>query len=135
MYIERVPNRNSRPAILLREGWREGKIIRKRTIANLTNWSEQKVEALRRLLKDEPMVSANEAFIVERSIPHGHVEAVLHTIKSLGLDGVISSKRCRNRDLVVAMIAERLIRPCSKLATNSVMAHDYTGRRTWRCRC
>lgn len=117
MYIERVPNRNSRPAILLREGWRDGKKIRKRTIANLTNWPEQKVEALRRLLKDEPMVSADEAFIVERSIPHGHVEAVLHTIKSLGLDGVISSKRCRKRDLVVAMIAERLIRPCSKLAT------------------
>ncbi len=117
MYIERVPNRNSRPAILLREGWREGKKIRKRTIANLTHWSEQKVEALRRLLKDEPMVSADEAFIVERSIPHGHVEAVLHTIKILGLDGIISSKRCRKRDLVVAMIAERLIRPCSKLAT------------------
>ena len=117
MYIERVPNRNSRPAILLREGWREGKKTCKRTIANLTNWPENKVEALRLLLKGEPMVSAREAFAVERTIPHGHVEAVLGTIKKLGLDSIIFSKRCRERDLVIAMIAERLIRPCSKLAT------------------
>jgi transposase len=117
MYIESVPNRNSRPAILLREGWREGKKTHKRTIANLTKWPEEKVEALRLLLKGEPMVSAREAFVVERTIPHGHVEAVLGTIKKLGLDSIIISKRCRERDLVVAMIAERLIRPCSKLAT------------------
>ena len=117
MYIERVPNRNSRPAILLREGWREGKKTCKRTIANLTHWPEEKVEALRLLLKGEPMVSAREVFVIERSIPHGHVEAVLGTIKRLGLDTIIASKRCRERDLVIAMIAERLIRPCSKLAT------------------
>jgi transposase len=117
MYIERVPNRNSRPAILLREGWREGKKTRKRTIANLTNWPEEKVEALRLLLSGEPMVSARETFVVERTVPHGHVEAVLGTIKRLGLDSIIFSKRCRERDLVVAMIAERLIHPCSKLAT------------------
>jgi len=117
MYIERVPNRTSRPAVLLREGWREGNSIRKRTIANLTNWPEEKTEALRRLLKGEPMVAADEVFVIERSIPHGHVEAVLGTIKRLGLDTIIASKRCRERDLVIAMIAERLIRPCSKLAT------------------
>ena len=117
MYIERVPNRTSRPAILLREGWREGKKTCKRTIANLTHWPEEKVEALRLLLKGEPMVSAREAFVVERTIPHGHVEAVVGTIKRLGLDSIIYAKRCRERDLVVAMIAERLIRPCSKLAT------------------
>lgn len=117
MYIERVPNRNSRPAILLREGWREGKKTCKRTIANLTHWPEEKVEALRLLLKGEPMVSAREAFVVERTVPHGHVEAVLGTIKRLGLDSIMYAKRCRERDLVIAMIAERLIRPCSKLAT------------------
>jgi transposase len=117
MYIERVPNRNSRPAILLREGWREGKKTCKRTIANLTNWPEEKIEALRLLLRGEPMVSARQAFVVERTVPHGHVQAVLGTIKRLGLDSIIYSKRCRERDLVVAMIAERLIRPCSKLAT------------------
>jgi hypothetical protein len=64
MYIERVPNRNSRPAILLRGGWREGKKTRKRTIANLTNWPEEKVEAFRLLLSGEPMVSARETFVV-----------------------------------------------------------------------
>ena len=117
MYIERVPNRNSRPAILLREGWREGKIIKKRTIANLTDWPEHKIETLRRLLKDEQMVSIHDAFVIERSIPHGHVEAVLGTIKNIGLDNIIASKRSRERDLVIAMIAERLIQPCSKLAT------------------
>lgn len=117
MYIERVPNRNSRPAILLREGWREGTRIRKRTIANLTNWPEGKIEALRRVLKGEPMVRVDEVSVIERSIPHGHVEAILGTIKNLGLDTLLSSKRCRERDLAMAMIAERLIHPCSKLAT------------------
>jgi hypothetical protein len=117
MYIERIPNRNSRPAILLREGWREGNRIRKRTIANLTNWPEETIKALRRLLKGKPMVAADEVFVIERSLPHGNVEAVLGTIKRLGLDTLIYSKHCRERDLVMAMIAERLIRPCSKLAT------------------
>jgi transposase len=117
MYIENIPNRKSPPAILLREAWREGKKIRKRTIANLTQWPSEKVEALRRLLKDEPMVTAKEAFIIEQSIPHGHVETVLGTIKKLGLDDLIASRRSRERDLVVAMIAERLLHPCSKLAT------------------
>lgn len=117
MYIDRVPNRNSRPAILLREAWREGNKIRKRTIANLTNWPQEKIEALGRVLKGETMVGRDEAFVIERSIPHGHVEAVLGTIKKIGLDGLISSKRCGERDLVVAMIAERLLLPCSKLAT------------------
>jgi transposase len=117
MYIERVPNRNSPPAILLREGWREGKKTRKRTLANLSDWPEHKIETLRRLLRDEILVSPHELFTVERSRPHGHVEAVLGTIHKLGLDGAIAAKRCRERDLVVAMIAERLIHPCSKLAT------------------
>lgn len=117
MYIERVPNRNSPPAVLLREAWREGKRIRKRTIANLTQWPSEKVEALGRLLRNEPLVSAREAFVVERTIPHGHVEAILGTIKKLGIDELIGSRRSRERDLVVAMVAERLIHPCSKLAT------------------
>jgi len=117
MYIESIPNRNSPPAILLREAWREGKKIRKRTIANLSQWPSKKVEALRRLLKDESMMAVKEAFLIEQSIPHGHVEAVLGTIKRWGLDDLIGSRRSRERDLVVAMIAERLLHPCSKLAT------------------
>jgi hypothetical protein len=117
MYIERVPNRNSRPAILLREGWREGKKVRKRTLANLSDWPAEKIEALRRLLRGERLVAAHEAFLIEGSLPHGHVEALLAMIRRLGLDRLIAAKRCRERDLVMAMIIERLIHPASKLAT------------------
>ena len=125
MYVEIVPNRNSRPAILLREGWREGKKVCKRTVANLTDWPAQKVAALRRVLKDEPLVSPDDAFAIERSWPHGHVEAVLETIRRIGLDTLIGAKRTRERDLVLAMIVERLIAPCSKLATTR-MWHSTT---------
>jgi transposase len=117
MYIETVPNRNSPPAILLREGWREGKKTRKRTLANISDWPLSKIETLRRLLRDELLVSPDDLFQTERTLPHGHVEAILGTIRRLGLDSIISSKPCRERDLVVAMIVERLIHPCSKLAT------------------
>lgn len=117
MYIEAVPNRNSPPAILLREGWREGAKTHKRTLANLSHWPKHKIETLRRLLRDEVLVSPKDLFETQRTLPHGHVEAILGTIGKIGLDGVISSKRCPERDLVLAMIAERLIHPCSKLAT------------------
>jgi transposase len=117
MYIETVPNRNSRPAILLREGWREGHKVHKRTLANLSDWPAHKIEALRRVLKDEPLIPSGEAFRIERSLPQGHVEAILQMIRKIGLDRLIGSRRSRNRDLVLAMIVERLLRPCSKLAT------------------
>ena len=117
MYVETVPNRNSPPAILLRQATREAKRVRKRTLANLTHWPAAKIEALRALLRDEPMAPARECFSITRSLPHGHVEAVLRTIRRLGLDALIASKRSRQRDLVVAMIVERLVHPCSKLAT------------------
>jgi hypothetical protein len=121
MYIERVPNRNSRPAILLREGWHEGKEVCKRTLVNLSDWPAQKVEALRRVLRDEPLAAVEDVFASERSWPHGHVEAVLETIRRIGLDKLIGTKRTRERDLVLAMIAERLIAPCSKLATKQTL--------------
>jgi transposase len=117
MYIEVVPNRNSRPAILLREGWREAGKVRKRTLANLSDWSPARIEALRRVLKDEALLAVQEAFVTEGSLPHGHVQAVLDTIKRLGLDTVVAPKRSAQRDLVLAMLVERLIHPCSKLAT------------------
>jgi transposase len=117
MYIETVPNRNSPPAVLLREGWREGKKTVKRTLANLSQWPAQKIEALRRLLRDETLVSPQELFTTQQTLPHGHVQAVLGTIRKLGLAALISAKRCRERDLVVAMIAQRSLDPCSKLAT------------------
>jgi transposase len=115
MYVEAVPNRGARPTILLREGWRENGRVKKRTVANLTKWPEGKVELLRRLLRDEPLVSPTDAFTVEQSLPHGHVEAVLGTIKRIGLDQVIAAKPCRERALVVAMLAEMLLHPSSKL--------------------
>jgi len=117
MYIETVPNRNSRPAILLREGWREGKKVRKRTLANLTDWPGEKVEALRRLLKGERLVAAQDAFAIERSLPHGHVAALLAMTRRIGLDRLLAARPCRERDLVLAMILERLLHPASKLAT------------------
>ena len=117
MYIETVPNRNSPPAILLREGWREGNKTRKRTLANLSHWPAHKIEMLRRLLRNETLVAATDLVHTERTLPHGHVEAILGTIRKLGLDSVIAAKPCRERNLVLAMIAERLIYPCSKLAT------------------
>jgi transposase len=117
MYIDYVPNRNSKPAILLRESRREGKKVSKRTLANLSNWPQDKIEAFDRLLKGEKLVSANSLLKIERSIPHGHVMAVLHTARKLGIETLLSAGTCRERDLVLAMLAERVIRPCSKLAT------------------
>jgi len=127
MYVETVPNRGSRPAILLREGWREGHRVRKRTLANLSDWSPQKVEALRRLLRDEPLVAPSEAFAVQRSRPHGHVAAVVGTIKKLGLDRLLASRRTPERDRAVALIAARVLAPDSKLATARTLdAHSAT---------
>ena len=117
MYIDEVPNRSSPPAILLREGWREGKRVKKRTIANISHWPREKVELLRKLLKNEPLMAPDDAFDIIKTLPHGHIEAVLGTIKKIGLDRIIASKRCGERDLVIAMIVERLFHPCSKLAT------------------
>jgi transposase len=117
MHVEWVPNRNSRPTILLREGWREGGRVRKRTLANLTRWPPEQIESLRRVLRGETLVSIEEVFAVERSLPHGHVEAVLGIVRKLGVEKMLSSRRCRERDLVVGMLVEQLIHPCSKLAT------------------
>jgi transposase len=117
MYIATVPNRNSPPAILLREGWREGNKTRQRTVANLSDWPKEKIETFRRLLRDERLVSPEDLFATQKTLPHGHVQVVLEMIARLELDRLISAKRCRERDLVVAMIVQRLIDPCSKLAT------------------
>ena len=117
MYIDEVPNRNSPPAILLREGWREGQRVRKRTVANLSHWPPAQVEALRRVLKGETLVSVEDVFEVRGSLAHGHVEAALGTLRRIGLDRLMSSRPCRERDLVVAMIVERLLHGSSKLAS------------------
>ena len=117
MYVEHVPNRNSPPAILLREASRDGSKIRKRTLANLSNWPQAQIDSLRRVLKGEPFPDSSSALLVTRSLPHGHVAAVLGTLRSLGLDRILSPTASRQRDLVCAMIVARIIEPTSKLAT------------------
>jgi transposase len=117
MYIERVPNRSSPPAILLRESFREDGRVRKRTLANLSDWPQHRIEALAAVLKGQSVVGNLEgAFEIVRSRPHGHVAAVLGTLTRAKLDQILSRTRCRERDLCVAMIASRLIAPGSKLA-------------------
>jgi transposase len=116
MYVERVPNRNSPPAVLLRESVRDGSRILKRTIANLSDWPPPQVDSLRRLLKGETLVSPNDVLLISRSLPHGHVAAVLGTLRSLGLDTLLAGTASRQRDLVCAMIVARILQPGSKLA-------------------
>ena len=118
MYIESVPNRNSPPAILLRESYRDADKIKKRTIANLSDWPTEIVEGLRTLLKGGKVAPADqESIIVRRALPHGHVAAVLGTLRNIGLDRMLGPPRNRCRDLVIAMLVARLIAPTSKLAT------------------
>jgi transposase len=117
MYIERVPNRSSPPAVLLRESWREGGKVHKRTLANLSALPDDAVEILRRVLKGETLVCAEESVSVGRSTPYGHVAAVLGTIRRLKLDQVLGTKRSPERDRVLAMIVARVLAPDSKLAT------------------
>lgn len=123
MYIESVPNRQSPPAVLLRESYRTDGKIRKRTVANLSDWPEHLVEGLRTLLKGGVAVDrAEQALTIARSLPHGHVAAVLGTAERLGLPKVLLGRRSRpaderSRQLVLAMIAQRILHPGSKLAT------------------
>jgi transposase len=125
MYIETVPNHGSRPTVLLREGWREEGKVKKRTIANLTDWPEHKVHALAAVLKGETVVgNINQAFDIVRSLPHGHVAAVIGTLRRLKLDRILASSSSRERDLCIALIAARLVFPGSKLATTRGFAAE-----------
>lgn len=118
MYIERVPNRNSSPAVLLRESRREGKSVKKRTLANLSKLPSDIVEGLRVLLRGGTAIeSLKEAFDIIQSRPHGHVAAVLGTLHNIDLSGVIGGEGSREQALVLAMIVARIIDPRSKLAT------------------
>jgi hypothetical protein len=117
MYVARVPNRGSPPAVLLRESYREGGRVRNRTLANLSGWPEAKVDALAKVLKgQQPAAALEGAFEVTRSLPHGHVAAVLGTLRELGLEELIDPVWCRQRDLVTAMAVAQVIEPDSKLA-------------------
>src|ERR1700750_2888650 len=119
MYIKSVPKRNSPPAVLLRESYRENGKVRKRTLCNLSDWPAAHGEGLRGVLKGGTVVAPErEAFTVTRSLPHGHVAAAIGTARKIGLDRILGRDGNRCRDLVLAMmIAARILDPGSKLAT------------------
>jgi len=119
MYIAAIPNRNSPPAILLREGYRKDGKVKTRTLANLSKLPTEAIAVLRQVLKGKQMVSTDEAFeiVEDGSRAHGHAEAVLTAMRRLGFSELINSRPSRQRDLVVAMVAARILKPQSKLAT------------------
>jgi hypothetical protein len=117
MHIDIVPNRNSPPAVLLRESYREGARVRKRTLANLSALSAEQVEAIRRTLKGETLVPVAELFEIVHSRHHGHVQAVRAAMTQLGFESLIASRTSRERDVVLAMVTARILEPTSKLAT------------------
>src|SRR3954466_3006474 len=108
---------------LLRRSLRRGKTVTHETLGNLSHLPEHLIELIKRSLKGETFVAASDAFRVLRTRPHGHVEAILRMIRRLGLDSLIASGPSRRRDLVLALIAERLLFPCSKLATTRHLLH------------
>ena len=116
MHIDIVPNRKSKPAVLLRESYREGKKVKKRTLANLSSLTMEQVEAIRVVLKGQSVAPVDSLFEVKRSFIHGQVKAVLDTMSRLGFERLVSSRKNRMRDLVVAMVAAHIIEPDSKLA-------------------
>ena len=125
MYIEAVPNRNSPPAVLLRETYRQNGKICKRTLCNLSHWPAAHVEGLRGVLRGGTVIPAErDAFTVTRSLPHGHVAAALGTARKIGLDRILGPDGNRCRDLVLAMLVGRILDPVSKLATARALSPD-----------
>ena len=125
MYIESVPNRNSPPAILLRESYRERRKVKKRTLANLSQWPPHLIEGFKILLKGGTAVAEPHALLdITRSLPHGHIAAVLGTVRKLRLERTIAGAACPERDRVLALIAARILDPASKLATARGLAAD-----------
>jgi transposase len=117
MYVARVPNRSSPPAILLRESYRDGDKVKTRTLANLSDWPQHKIEALSAVLKGATAhAPLKEALEIVRSRRHGHVAAALGSLRRLGLDALIASRKSRERELACAMVVARIIAPSSKLA-------------------
>jgi transposase len=117
MHIDAVPNRTSRPTYLLRESYREGKRVRKRTLANLSTLSDEQIEAIRAVLAGTTLRPVEQLFETVRSRPHGHVEAVRVAMRQLGFESLVASRRSPERDRVCAMVAARVLSPHSKLAT------------------
>jgi transposase len=127
MYVTEIPNRNSPPAILLRESYREDGKVRTRTIANVSHLRPAQIDALRSSLSgavSAPRLSLPDSFLIDRSRPHGHVAAVLGSLRKLRLPAILDPRSSRQRDLVVAMISARILDPASKLATARGLQSD-----------
>jgi Transposase DDE domain len=125
MYIEAVPNRDSPPAILLRESYREGGKVKKRTLLNLSDWPADRIAGFKMLLKGGTVIPRDQqAIIITRSLPHGHVAAALGTARKIGLDRVLGPDGNRCRDLVLALAVNRLLEPGSKLAAARALSPD-----------
>ena len=130
MHIHVVPNRGSPPTVLLRESYREGSKVGKRTLANLSGLSSSQIDAIRAALRGEALQPVAQAFEITASRAHGHVQAVALCMQRLGLASVIAAKPCRERDLVMAMVAARIVAPSPKLATTrwwhtTTLAEDF----------
>ncbi len=130
MHIHIVPNRDSTPTVLLRESFRDGKKVGKRTLANLSSLSATQISAIRAILRGDELRPVAETFEIRASRAHGHVQAVSLAMRRLGFASLLSSKPCRERELVLAMVASRIIAPATKLATtrlwhNSTLAQDF----------
>jgi Transposase DDE domain len=118
VYITAIANRNSPPAVLLRESYRERGKVKSRTLANLSKWPAAKIDALRRVLADEPMPPAvTQRFAIERALAYGHVAAALGTLRQIGLDQILPRRPERLAKLILAMVVARVIEPAAKLAT------------------
>ena len=127
MYVARIPNRNSPPAYLIRQSYRDGGKVRTRTIANITRLGGEKIALVRKVLAGEDLVAVDQAFQVRRSLPHGHVAAVLGTLKRIGLPGILDPRPSPQRELAVALIVARVLDPASKLATARGLAPETAG--------
>ena len=118
MYVTIVPNRNSPPAILLRESYREGGKTKNRTLANLSKWPMDRIELLRSVLRGDKLLPADQVVQIERALPHGHVLAALATARRAGLEALLPRRGSqRKRDLAYGLIIARLLEPAAKLAT------------------
>lgn len=130
MHIDVVPNRNSRPAYLLRESYRVGKKVRKRTLANLSSLSDEQIQAFRAILSGHKLAPIETSFEIQNSRAHGHVDATSVAMSRLKIPALLSTRPCRERDLVCAMVAARIIAPHTKLATTrwwhtTTLAEDF----------
>ncbi len=117
MHIDTIPNRGSRPAYLLRESYREGARVRKRTLVNLSSLSDEQILAMRAILRGEQLAPAGELFEAIASRAHGHVQAVRRAMQQLGFAQLIGTRPSAERDRVCAMVAARIVAPHTKLAT------------------